>query len=74
MEKAHVSKNGTINLPAEIKKKLHLKPGDEVVFLETSEGIVIAPVYDIFSLFVPSEINSAKEFIDELHEERKSER
>jgi antitoxin PrlF len=34
MELAKVTTKGQITIPVEIRKKLHLKPGDKVLFIE----------------------------------------
>ncbi len=74
MIKAKITKNGMINFPAEYRKRLNLRPGDEVGFLETPEGIIIVPVRSILELTDPNELKTAKEIIEEIHEERKSDR
>lgn len=38
-----VQEKGQITIPAEIRKKLGLKKGDLVAFIETDRGIVISP-------------------------------
>ncbi len=63
-----------INFPAEYRKKLNLKPGDEVGFLETPEGLIVVPVRDILSLTNPQELSIAKEIISEVHTERQQDR
>ncbi|NHJ03161.1 MAG: AbrB/MazE/SpoVT family DNA-binding domain-containing protein [Candidatus Heimdallarchaeota archaeon] len=74
MIKAKLTKNGMINFPAKYRKKLNLKPGDEVGFLETAEGIIIVPILDLFDLTDASELPVAKEIIAEIYEERQKER
>lgn len=74
MLKSKLSKNGMITLPAEIKKTLNIKPGDEVSFIKTDEGYIIVPLVDIFDLVNPNEMEKAKEIIQELRNERKKEK
>lgn len=74
MLKSKLSKNGMITLPAEIKKILNIKPGDEVSFIKTDEGYIIVPLVDIFDLVNPNEMEKAKEIIQELRNERKKEK
>lgn len=74
MLKSKLSKNGMITLPAEIKKTLNIKPGDEVSFIQTDEGYIIVPLVDIFDLVNPNEMEKAKEIIQELRNERKKEK
>lgn len=40
---ARIREKGQITLPAEIRRKYHLKEGDLVGFQETPEGILITP-------------------------------
>jgi AbrB family looped-hinge helix DNA binding protein len=74
MIKAKITKNGMINFPAEIRKKLNLQPGDEVGFLDTPEGLIVVPVRDIISLTNPQELHIAKEIISEVNTERQQDR
>ena len=41
MELAKVDRRGQITIPIEIRKKLHIKEGDEVVFLEENGRIIL---------------------------------
>jgi len=41
MNLARVSSNGQITVPIEIRRKLHIKEGDKIVFLETANGDII---------------------------------
>jgi AbrB family looped-hinge helix DNA binding protein len=41
MNLAKVSANGQITVPVEIRKKLHLKEGDKILFIERGNGEVI---------------------------------
>ncbi len=38
-----VQEKGQVTIPTEIRKKLGLKKGDYVAFVETEKGVVIAP-------------------------------
>ena len=38
-----VQEKGQVTLPQAVRKKLNLKKGDLVTFVETSEGIIIKP-------------------------------
>jgi AbrB family looped-hinge helix DNA binding protein len=38
-----VQERGQVTIPAEIRKKLGLKKGDLVAFVETEEGVLITP-------------------------------
>ena len=41
MELAKITTKGQITIPAEIRKKLHLKPGDKVLFIEEGGKITV---------------------------------
>lgn len=38
---ATISANGQITLPADVRKRLQLGPGDKVVFIENEQGDVV---------------------------------
>ena len=44
-----VQAKGQVTIPLEIRKKLNLKKGDRVVFVETEQGIVIQPAEVVVS-------------------------
>ena len=71
---ARISRNGTVNLPSKVRKKLGLKVGDEIGFLETPDGIVVVPLKSILDMTDPAELPIAKKIIEEIHEERRKER
>jgi AbrB family looped-hinge helix DNA binding protein len=41
MDVAKVTSNGQITIPADIRRRLHIKDGDKVLFLESDEGVVM---------------------------------
>lgn len=41
MNLARVSSNGQITVPIEIRRKLNVKEGDKVIFLENADGDII---------------------------------
>ena len=45
VEVATISANGQITLPADVRKRLQLGPGDKVVFVENEQGdtVVVRP-------------------------------
>lgn len=45
MDVATISANGQITLPADVRKRLQLVPGDKVVFIENEQGdtVVVRP-------------------------------
>ncbi|MEQ8672415.1 MAG: AbrB/MazE/SpoVT family DNA-binding domain-containing protein [Aggregatilineales bacterium] len=38
-----LQESGSITLPADFRKKYDLKAGDEIVFVETADGLLISP-------------------------------
>ena len=44
-----VQAKGQVTIPLEIRKKLNLKKGDRVVFVETEQGVVIQPAVLVVS-------------------------
>jgi len=44
-----VQAKGQVTIPREIRKKLNLKQGDRVVFIETKSGVVIQPAEVVVS-------------------------
>lgn len=45
MDVATISANGQITLPVDVRKRLHLGPGDKIVFVENEQGdtVVVRP-------------------------------
>ncbi|MGO1590546.1 MAG: AbrB/MazE/SpoVT family DNA-binding domain-containing protein [Ancrocorticia sp.] len=41
MNLAKLSRNGQITVPAEVRQKLHVAPGDKLLFVERSDGEVV---------------------------------
>ncbi|MBA1337222.1 MAG: hypothetical protein HPY66_0382 [Firmicutes bacterium] len=41
MNLARVSSNGQITVPVEIRRKLNIKEGDKILFLENADGEII---------------------------------
>ena len=38
-----LQESGSVTLPAEFRKRFDLKPGDEISFIETDDGLLISP-------------------------------
>lgn len=74
MVKAKLTSNGMINFPAKLRKKIGLKPGDEVSFIETDDGILIVPVLNILEATNPDHYEKTVEMIKQLREERNNEK
>ena len=41
MEIAKVTSNGQITIPADIRRRLNIKDGDKVLFLESDDGVLM---------------------------------
>ena len=41
MEIAKVTSNGQITIPSDIRRRLNIKDGDKVLFLESDEGVLM---------------------------------
>lgn len=52
MKTYSISKNGQITLPVKIRKKLNLKAGTKILFIERDSNILIKPInkYYFYSL------------------------
>lgn len=50
---------------------MNLKPGDKINFIDTGEGIVVAPVKDIFDLVDPNHKEKTIEMVEELIREHR---
>lgn len=70
---ATLTNNGMINLPAEIRKKFNLLPGDKLKFIEIGEEIRIVPIKKISELVDSGNKDKAVEMIKELTKEHKIE-
>ena len=46
---AAVADNGSIELPEWFRRKYKIRPGDELGFLETDPGLLIAPRVDLIN-------------------------
>jgi antitoxin PrlF len=53
-----VQEKGQVTIPLKIRKKLGLKKGDFVTFVETGDGVVIKPA-EVIALQALDEINRA---------------
>ncbi|TAK69209.1 MAG: AbrB/MazE/SpoVT family DNA-binding domain-containing protein [Actinomycetota bacterium] len=50
MNLAKLSANGQITVPAEVRRRLHLAPGDKVLFLEKPNGEVVVAKASVSAL------------------------
>jgi AbrB family looped-hinge helix DNA binding protein len=53
-----VQEKGQVTIPLEIRRKLNLKKGDLVTFVETEEGVLIKPI-DVVTSELLDQIGSA---------------
>ncbi len=74
MPSATLTKNGMIHLPQEIRRKLKLKPGDKINFVDIGDEIIITPTVNLFDLVNPDEKDVAIEIIHELKKEHLNEK
>ena len=74
MVKAKLTSNGMINFPAKLRKKLDLKPGDEVSFIESEGGILIVPIKNILDATNSENYDIAVEMVKEIRQERNNEK
>jgi len=51
---SHMTAKGQITIPLRIRKKLDLKKGDELLFIETEEGIMLKTAAEVREMFVIS--------------------
>lgn len=73
MISSKVMKNGMINLPSELRRKLKISSGDTIIFHETEDGFLLVPKKDIFELINPDEYDLAIEIVKEIRHERRME-
>ena len=71
IEIAKVSSQGQITIPVEIRKRLHLKPGDKVAFVTSQDGTVVFANASLLALATAQEAfkGAAKEAGISLEEE-----
>ena len=50
MNLAKVSSNGQITVPVEIRRKLNIKEGDKIIFLEKPSGEIILQNSSVFAI------------------------
>ena len=64
-----------VTIPADIRRKYHLKKGSRVEFVETDEGVMIVPVVPLEGLFGADKDKKeiVYQLIRELQEERREE-
>ena len=66
--------SGMITLPAEIRQRYGLQPGDKVAIVDSPEGLLLVPVLPMERLQDVSEKSIAARACRKLEEERRAER
>jgi antitoxin PrlF len=67
MNLAKVSSNGQITVPVEIRRKLNIKEGDKIIFLEKPGGEIVLQNSSVFAIRqAQSELNGTKRSEDEI--------
>lgn len=74
MINSKIAKNGTINFPVSIRKKLGVNIGDTVSFVVTDDEVIIVPVRRLEDLTSPDNYSKAVEIIEEITKEHRRER
>jgi AbrB family looped-hinge helix DNA binding protein len=74
MESAYVTTKGQLVIPARIRRKLGIKPGTKVCFVERGNEILFQPVTKEYVRSVCGMLKSATSITDELLSERKKDK
>jgi AbrB family looped-hinge helix DNA binding protein len=74
MDAAYVTTKGQLVIPARIRRKLGIKPGTKVCFVERGNDILFQPVTKEYIRSVCGMLKSETSVTDELLVERKKER
>ena len=69
-----LSSNGMITIPAEIREKYGIRPGDRVSILQTQDGIFLVPIMSLDDLVDENTRATADVICRELIEEHRKER
>ena len=68
-----VQAKGQVTIPKEIREKLNIKPGDQVVFIDTEGGVLVKPASVITNESLREEVTavvrSIREHFSEYSEE-----
>ena len=74
MDTAYVTTKGQLVIPARIRRKLGIKPGTKVCFVERGNDILFQPVTKEYINSMAGMLKSGTSVIDELLVERKKDR
>lgn len=64
-----VQEKGQVTIPRQIRKKLNLKRGDLVVFVETDEGVIVKPASVIADDALRAEVTAVVRSVREKFKE-----
>lgn len=74
MDTAYVTTKGQLVIPARIRRKLGIKPGTKVCFVERGSDILFQPVTKEYIRSISGMLKSATSVTEELLDERKRDR
>jgi AbrB family looped-hinge helix DNA binding protein len=74
MDAAYVTTKGQLVIPARIRRKLGIKPGTKVYFVERGNGILFLPITKEYIRGMSGMLKSATSVTEALLEERKKDR
>ena len=74
MDAAYVTTKGQLVIPARIRRKLGIKPGTKICFVERGSDILFQPVTKEYIRNMSGMLKSVTRVTDELLEERKRDR
>ncbi|MDE3058815.1 MAG: AbrB/MazE/SpoVT family DNA-binding domain-containing protein [Bacteroidota bacterium] len=74
MQTSVVTTNGRITVPAKLRRKLKLKPGTKLAFIEQEDGIVVKPLNKKYFESFAGILGTDGKMLKALMRERKKER
>jgi AbrB family looped-hinge helix DNA binding protein len=74
MDTAYVTTKGQLVIPARIRRKLGIKPGTKVCFVERGDDIIFQPVTREYIRGMSGMLKSATSVTEDLLEERRKDR
>jgi len=69
MNAAKIGKNGMVNLPAKIRERLGVEPGDKIAFIERHGQIIVVPIRGALQIASEEHYEKVVELIEEMDEE-----
>ena len=74
MDAAYVTSKGQLVIPVRIRRKLGIRPGTKVCFVERGSDILFQPITKQYVRSMSGMLNSATSVTEELLDERKRDR